>query len=63
MDYTNRDDIRQMILDIKTRPQRISKGDISFLNKVAKKYYAELDLTFDEGERLVRVWDRVTEAD
>ena len=61
MDYTNRDDIRQMILDIRNRPHRVRKGEIPFLNRVAKKYRAELDLSFDECERLVRVWDRVTE--
>ena len=50
-----------MILDIRNRPQRVRKGEIPFLNRVAKKYRAELDLSFDECERLIRVWDRVTE--
>ena len=62
MDYTNRDDILQMLLDIRNRPQRIRRGDTMFLAKVQKKYNAEVDLSFDESERLMRIWDRITEA-
>lgn len=61
MDYTNRDDLRQMLADIKNRQHKVQKGDVKFINRVAKKFHEEVDLTYDESERLVNVWDRVTE--
>lgn len=61
MDYTDRDDIRQMLADIKSRQSRVRKWDVKFINTVAKKFHSEIDLTMEESERLVSIWDRVTE--
>lgn len=61
MDYTNREDIRQMLADIKNRQHKVRKWDTKFLNTVAKKFHSEIDLTVEESERLIQVWDKVTE--
>jgi len=61
MDYTDREDLRQMLADIKNRQHKIRKRDTKFLNTVAKKFHEESDLTYDESERLVSIWDKVTE--
>ena len=61
MDYTDRDDLRQMLLDIQNRRQRVPQSDTSFLAQINRKFIKDIDLTFDESEKLIALWDKVTE--
>ena len=61
MDFTNRDDLRQMLLDIRNKKHRVPPQYKQFLAGVNQKFTKNIDLTFDESEQLVSLWDIVTE--
>lgn len=61
MDYTDREDLRQMLADIVNRQKRVRKRDMSFLSTAIQKFREGIDLSYEESERLVHIWDKVTE--
>lgn len=61
MDYTDREDLRQMLADIVNRQKRVRKKDMSFLSTAIQKFREGIDLSYEESERLVHIWDKVTE--
>lgn len=61
MDYTDREDLRQMLADIVNRQKRVRKRDMPFLSTAIQKFREGVDLSYEESERLVHIWDKVTE--
>lgn len=61
MDYTDREDLRQMLADIVNRQKRVHKRDMPFLSTTIQKFREGVDLSYEESERLVHIWDKVTE--
>lgn len=61
MDYTDRDDLRQMLVDIMNRKNKVRKRDVPFVNLVVKKFQEGIDLSYEESERLVSIWEKATE--
>lgn len=61
MDYTDRDDLRQMLVDIMNRKNKVRKRDVPFVNLAVKKFQEGIDLSYEESERLVSIWEKATE--
>lgn len=61
MDYTDRDDLRQMLVDIMNRKNKVRKRDVPFVNLTVKKFQEGIDLSYEESERLVSIWEKATE--
>ncbi len=61
MDYTDRDDLRQMLVDIMNRKNKVRKRDVPFVNLAVKKFQESIDLSYEESERLVSIWEKATE--